>query len=83
LGRNKEVAMPAGEHGSAFVSRLLILAAAALGLGLLPVDSPAYLDSRQPVEVRVKDLLGRMTLEEKVGQLNMPCDGRWNPANSR
>ena len=28
-----------------------------------------YLDSSQPVEKRVKDLLARMTLEEKVGQL--------------
>jgi beta-glucosidase len=28
-----------------------------------------YLDSRQPVSRRVADLLGRMTLEEKVGQM--------------
>ena len=30
---------------------------------------PAYLDSAQPVALRVKDLLGRMTLEEKIGQM--------------
>lgn len=30
-----------------------------------------YKDSRLPVEERVQDLLSRMTLEEKVGQLNM------------
>jgi beta-glucosidase len=30
---------------------------------------PAYLDSAQPVAKRVKDLLGRMTLEEKIGQM--------------
>ena len=30
-----------------------------------------YKDSRQPVEARVQDLLSRMTLEEKVDQLNM------------
>ena len=29
-----------------------------------------YKDSKQPVEKRIKDLLGRMTIEEKAGQLN-------------
>lgn len=32
-------------------------------------DRPVYLDPSAPVELRVKDLLGRMTLEEKVAQL--------------
>ena len=32
-----------------------------------------YLDSSQPLDKRVEDLLSRMTLEEKIGQLNMPC----------
>jgi len=36
-------------------------------------DKPPYLDSSQPLERRVEDLLARMTLEEKVGQMNMPC----------
>lgn len=36
-------------------------------------NQPLYLDARQPIETRVEDLLGRMTLEEKVGQMNMPC----------
>ena len=31
--------------------------------------SPPYKDPAQPIEIRVKDLLGRMTLEEKVAQL--------------
>jgi beta-glucosidase len=35
--------------------------------------TPRYLDPKQPIEVRVEDLLGRMTLKEKVGQLNLPC----------
>lgn len=30
---------------------------------------PAYLDPSQPIDVRVSDLIGRMTLEEKVSQL--------------
>jgi beta-glucosidase len=34
---------------------------------------PLYQDARQPIEKRIEDLLGRMTLSEKVGQMNMPC----------
>lgn len=33
----------------------------------------AYRDAALPVDQRVEDLLGRMTLEEKIGQMNMPC----------
>src|SRR5262245_6531853 len=29
----------------------------------------AYLDARPPVQARVSDLLGRMTLPEKIGQM--------------
>ncbi|HTW57684.1 MAG TPA: glycoside hydrolase family 3 C-terminal domain-containing protein [Terriglobales bacterium] len=32
-------------------------------------DHPIYLDPAQPVEARVNDLIGRMTLEEKASQL--------------
>jgi beta-glucosidase len=35
--------------------------------------TPPYLDPRQPIDVRVDDLMSRMTLKEKVGQLNLPC----------
>ncbi|MBR9998230.1 MAG: glycoside hydrolase family 3 C-terminal domain-containing protein [Cyclobacteriaceae bacterium] len=31
-----------------------------------------YLDPSAPIDSRVEDLLSRMTLEEKIGQLNMP-----------
>lgn len=31
---------------------------------------PIYKDPKAPIEQRVEDLLGRMTLEEKVGQMN-------------
>lgn len=34
---------------------------------------PLYLDPACPIDKRVDDLLGRMTLAEKIGQLNMPC----------
>ncbi|MEO5874846.1 MAG: glycoside hydrolase family 3 protein [Streptosporangiaceae bacterium] len=59
--------------------RLALLAAAALALGALPAlagqtasaaPAPApYLNPRLPVAQRVGDLLGRMTLAEKVGQM--------------
>lgn len=52
-------------------SRLLILAAVS-GLAQAP-EKPLYLDASQPVERRIGDLVGRMTLMEKVGQMNMPC----------
>lgn len=35
--------------------------------------SQAYLDPSFPIDERIDDLLSRMTLEEKIGQLNMPC----------
>lgn len=34
---------------------------------------PVYLDPKEPLEKRIEDLMNRMTLKEKVGQLNMPC----------
>jgi beta-glucosidase len=34
--------------------------------------APLYLDPHQPIAVRVEGLLSRMTLKEKVGQLNIP-----------
>ncbi|MBV9480989.1 MAG: hypothetical protein JO249_09575, partial [Acidobacteria bacterium] len=36
-------------------------------------ELPLYLDPRQPIDQRVNDLMRRMTLKEKVGQLNLPC----------
>jgi beta-glucosidase len=59
--------------------QVFILAAILLVLGGLLLRSqtssavPAYLEPNQPVERRIDDLLARMTLKEKVGQLNLPC----------
>jgi beta-glucosidase len=36
-------------------------------------ELPAYLDPKRPVEERIDGLMSRMTLKEKVGQLNLPC----------
>lgn len=57
---------------------LLLVTASMLAAGGPPQaqpssDTPAYLDPKQPTERRVDDLLGRMTLKEKIGQLNLPC----------
>jgi beta-glucosidase len=58
-------------------NRRLATAACILAVTLsvvgLAQNRPLYLDPGQPVEKRVEDLLSRMTLEEKVGQMNMPC----------
>jgi beta-glucosidase len=37
------------------------------------MGEPRYLAPDRPLETRIEDLLSRMTLEEKVGQINMPC----------
>jgi beta-glucosidase len=40
---------------------------------------PAYLDAKAPVGRRVKDLLSRMTLEEKIGQMTQAERGALTP----
>ncbi|RJP23781.1 MAG: beta-glucosidase [Candidatus Omnitrophota bacterium] len=42
-------------------------------LGQSSTDKPVYMDASRPIEERIDDLLARMTLEEKIGQMNMPC----------
>jgi beta-glucosidase len=55
--------------------RALGLMAGASAIGLAPAafaqstERPLYRDPAAPVDLRVRDLLGRMTLEEKVGQI--------------
>jgi beta-glucosidase-like glycosyl hydrolase len=51
---------------------LTVLSALEL-LAQAATDTPRYLDPKVPVEDRIDDLLSRMTLKEKVGQLNLPC----------
>jgi len=46
-------------------SFLLLITAGSLSAA----DTPLYFDPTQPVEVRVADLLQRMTLDEKIGQM--------------
>jgi len=50
----------------------LVLAGAALGFGCLAgmaQDMPVYQDKTAPMEARITDLLGRMTMEEKLAML--------------
>lgn len=37
--------------------------------GVMGEEYMRYKDPKEPVGLRVKDLLGRMTLEEKIGQM--------------
>ena len=57
-----------------------LVVAAGTVLAFIPVthgqdggQAPIYLDPKRPVEERIDDLMSRMTLKEKVGQLNLPC----------
>ncbi len=63
-------------HSVLAVSTVLFALALTGGLQVYaqsPAGIPVYLDPKQPIERRVDDLLSRMTLKEKVGQLNLPC----------
>lgn len=46
-----------------------VLAIALISCGQKDSDSPAYKDANLPVEERVGDLMGRMTLQEKIAQM--------------
>jgi beta-glucosidase len=51
----------------------LLIANVPCSLAQSSTELPIYRDPGQPVNKRVDDLLARMTLKEKIGQLNMPC----------
>ncbi len=46
---------------------------------LVTQDVPLYLDPSQPIETRVENLLARMTLAEKIGQMTQVEKGSINP----
>jgi beta-glucosidase len=52
---------------------LLVVAASTALLAQAADQTPIYLDPHRPVEERIDDLMSRMTLKEKIGQLNLPC----------
>lgn len=51
---------------------LLALAGSTRLVAQPSASKPVYLDAKQPISARVDDLMRRMTLKEKVGQLNLP-----------
>ena len=56
-----------------YIFLLILLTSIPTICGQSEMEKPVYRDAEQPIETRIEDLLSRMTLEEKVGQLNMPC----------
>jgi beta-glucosidase len=68
----------------------LLLFIALYGPPLQAQERPAYLDPSQPIDTRVRDLISRMTTEEKVAQmmhttpaiprLHIPAYNWWNEA---
>ncbi len=57
--------------------------AAALALAAAQEAPPPYLDAELSVEARVTDLLARMTLEEKIGQMTLIENRSIDPAGVR
>ena len=63
--------------------KYLILAAVLFAAGTASAkDKEVYKDPSAPVEARVEDLLGRMTLYEKVAQLSQYTLGRNDNVNN-
>jgi beta-glucosidase len=51
----------------------MTLASVSMILAQASGEAPIYLDPKRPIDERVDDLMSRMTLKEKVGQLNIPA----------
>lgn len=62
--------LPTPASGIRFVACTAAIALIALDNGHAVAAEPIYRDPTRPIEMRVQDLLGRMTLEEKVAQLH-------------
>jgi beta-glucosidase len=73
---NQHISTSAHQHISTLAHQHIILLITFFSL-LFTISSfgqqPLYLDPKQPIDKRVEDLLSRMTIEEKIGQLNMPA----------
>ncbi|KAL4753334.1 hypothetical protein BDW72DRAFT_201673 [Aspergillus terricola var. indicus] len=67
---------------STIVSRGLLLIQLCAGLTVAKGSSPLYKDPNAAIEDRVSDLLGRMTIEDKVGQLMQGDITNWMDADT-
>ena len=54
---------------------LICLMMSVMMISTMQAQLPLYKDPKQPAESRIKDLLKRMTMEEKAGQLNQSNGG--------
>ena len=59
--------------GASLLAAGLILLIAGAAFSQAGGEIPVYLNPKEPPEKRIDDLMSRMTLKEKVGQLNLPC----------
>jgi beta-glucosidase len=58
--------------GWAVVATVTMLASLTVLSAQAGGDREVYLDPTRPIEERIDDLISRMTLKEKIGQLNLP-----------
>lgn len=73
-GFGNNSAFKSAAHRQRLLAALIVFVALALPGSLhTQAGRPVYLDPSAPIEARVDDLMSRMTLKEKVGQLNLPC----------
>jgi beta-glucosidase len=74
IARNKKMKTSTAKSSIKYLALLSILTSYPIWAD--GSEPPIYKDARQPTEERVKDLLGRMTLEEKVSQMVCVWQGK-------
>lgn len=65
------------------MKKTLLLIAACCLQGMTIAQEPVYRQASAPIEERVSDLLGRMTLEEKSDRSAVLWDGKCTPKSVR
>ena len=56
-----------------FLGGCVVLLVAGVAIAQSGGQQSVYLNPEKPIDTRIDDLLSRMTLKDKVGQLNLPC----------